>query len=69
MPNIGAYGAEQGSIRYRMFPREHTGPNKGAYGAKQGNIGCCMFPCSDWATTPILENMSDSLGDIERVKT
>ena len=28
-----------------------------------------MFPCSDWATTPILENIPDSLGDIERVKT
>ena len=28
-----------------------------------------MFPCSDLATTPILENISDSLGDIERVKT
>ena len=26
-----------------------------------------MFPCSDWATTPILENIPDSLGDIERV--
>ena len=23
-PNKGAYGAEQGSIRCRMFPREHT---------------------------------------------
>ena len=27
-----------------------------------------MFPCSDWATTPILENISDFLGDIEKVK-
>ena len=28
-----------------------------------------MFPCHDWATTPILENIPDSLGDIEIVKT
>ena len=33
------------------------------------SIGCHMFPYSDWATTPILENIPDSLGDIERVKT
>ena len=30
---------------------------------------CCMFLCSDWANTPILENIPDSSGDIERVKT
>ena len=28
-----------------------------------------MLPCSDWATTPILENIPDSLGDNERVET
>ena len=28
-----------------------------------------MFPCSDWVTTPILENIPDSLGDSQRVKT
>ena len=41
------------------------------YGAVQflGNIQCRMFPGSDWATTLILVNISDSLGDIERVKT
>ena len=33
------------------------------------NKRCYSFPCSDWATTPILENIPDSLGDIERVKT
>ena len=27
-----------------------------------------MFPCSDWVTTPILENIPDSLCDIEIVK-
>ena len=30
-------------------------------------IGSVYF-CSDWATTPILENITDSFGDIERVK-
>ena len=33
------------------------------------NIRCRMFPCSDWATTHILENIPDSLGDIGRVKS
>ena len=28
-----------------------------------------MFPCSDWANTPIIENIPDSLGDIEGVRT
>ena len=45
--------------------------NKGAYGAvcSLGNIRCRIIPCSDWATTPFLENTPDSLGDIKRVKT
>ena len=40
VPNKGAYGAEQGSIRCQS--REHTVPNKGAYGAvcSQGSIWC-----------------------------
>ena len=55
----------------QCLTREHTVPNKGAYGAVKslGNIQCCTFPCSDWATTPIMENNPDPLGDIERVKT
>ena len=28
-----------------------------------------MFPYFDWATTPILENIPEYLGDIKRVKT
>ena len=28
-----------------------------------------MFPCSDWAPTPNLEYIPDSLGDIQRVQT
>ena len=42
--------------------------NKGAYGAEEGSIQCRMFPCPDQVTAPILENIHDSLGDIERVK-
>ena len=62
MPNKGSYGSEQGRIRCQK--REHTMPNKGAYGAEQDSIGCRMFPCSEWATTPILENIPDSVDDI-----
>ena len=37
---------------------------KGAYGAvcSIGKIRHRMFPCSDWATTPMLENIPYSLG-------
>ena len=59
------------------IPRAHAVSNKGEFCAQQGaygavcflgNIQCHMFPCSDWSTTTILENIIDSLGDIERVK-
>ena len=55
-----------------MFPMEHTVPYvpQGTQGAVKSlwNIWFRMFPCSDWATTPIQENIPDSLGDNERVK-
>ena len=38
-------------------------PNKGPYGAEQGAV------CSYWETTSIMENIPDSLGDIEEVET
>ena len=42
--------------RGEMSPREHSAPYAPLLG-------------TDWATTLILENISDSLGDIKMVKT
>ena len=55
-----------------MFPLDHTMPyvTLGLYDAVKylEDIQCRMFLYSDWATTHILKNIPDSLGDIERVK-